>query len=90
MVHNPKLDGPVSQEATAAPNHQHEREAMKDGTSTDQPESSQVRTGPRSKSLTGGKVNPDAVKSPEEVATKQDKVLEVKVETSIEAETSSR
>jgi hypothetical protein len=49
-----------------------------------------VRTGPRSKSLTGGKVNPDVVKSPEEVATKQDKVLEVKVETSIEAETSSR
>jgi hypothetical protein len=69
MVRNPKPDGSISQEAAAAPGHRHEQDALKDGPSADQPESSQERTGLRSESSTDGKVKPDMEKSPEEVTT---------------------
>jgi hypothetical protein len=63
----------------------HEQEALKDGPSTDQPESSQWRTGLRRKSSVDGKAKPDAKKSPEEVGAEQNMVLEVKTETRTEA-----
>jgi hypothetical protein len=62
----------------------------KEGSSTDQPGSSQGRTGPRSKSLANGKAKPNAKKGPEEVAAEQDKVSEAKAQTRIEAGASSR
>jgi hypothetical protein len=40
MARNPKSNGLVSQEAAAAPSRHHEQEALKDGTSANQPESS--------------------------------------------------
>jgi hypothetical protein len=54
MVRNPKSDGPVSQEATAAPGRRHEQEALKDGPFADQQVSSQGRTGPRRNSSADG------------------------------------
>jgi hypothetical protein len=67
----------------------HEQEALKDGPSTDQPESNQWRTGLRRKSLADGKAKLDAKKSLEEVGAEQNKVLEVKAETRTEAGNSS-
>jgi hypothetical protein len=90
MVRNPKSDGLVSLEVAATPGRWHEQEALKDGPSADQLESSQGRTGLRSKSSANGEVKPDTEKSPEEVAADQNRVPEVKAETRIEAETSSR
>jgi hypothetical protein len=69
MVQNPKPDGHFSQEvAAAAPGHRHEQEALKDGPSLDQLESSQGRIGLRSKSSIDGTTKPDVEKSPEGVA----------------------
>jgi hypothetical protein len=90
MVRNPKLDGPISQEAATAPGRRHEQEALKDGPSADQPESSQGRTGPRSKSSANGKAKPDTEKCPEEVVAEQNRIPEVKAETIAEAGSSSR
>jgi hypothetical protein len=74
----------------AGPGHQHEREALKDGSSTDQLGSSQERTRSRSESLANGEVKPDAEKSSKKVAIEQDRVPEAKAENKIEAGTSSR
>jgi hypothetical protein len=90
MVQNPKPDGSISQEAAAAPSHWCEQDALKDGPSVDQPESSQGRTGPRSESSVNGKAKPGTEKSPGEVAVKQNRVSEVKAETRTGARTSSR
>jgi hypothetical protein len=68
MVQNPKPDGSVSQEAVAAPSHRHEQEALKDESSTIQPENGQKRTGPRRESSANGEAKPDTKKSSEEVA----------------------
>jgi hypothetical protein len=57
-MQNVKPDHPISSKIAAAPGHQHEREASKDGSSVDQPGSSQGRTGPKSESLTNGKQSP--------------------------------
>jgi hypothetical protein len=73
-----------------APGCRHEREAPKDGSSADQPGSSQGRTGSRSESSANGEAKSDAEKSPEEVAAEHDRVPEVKAETRTEARTSSR
>jgi hypothetical protein len=89
MLQISKPDGPVSQEAATALGHQHEQEELKDGPSADQPESSQGRTGPRSKSSANGQAKPNTEKSPEEVAAEQNKVFKVNVETRTEAGTSS-
>jgi hypothetical protein len=86
---NPKPDGLVSQEAAAALAHRHEKEALKDGPSADQPESSQGRTGPRRESSANGEVRLDTEKSIEEVAEEKNMDLEVKAETRTEVETSS-
>jgi hypothetical protein len=80
MVRNPKPDGPVSQEAAAAPSQWHELDALKDGPSADQPESSHGRIGPRCESLADGKAKLNVEKSPEEVVAKQNRVPEVKAE----------
>jgi hypothetical protein len=69
-----KQDGPVCLEAVAALGHWHEQGALKDEPSVHQPESSQGGTGPRSKSSADGKANPNAEKSPEEVAVEQNRV----------------
>jgi hypothetical protein len=90
MVWNSKPDGPVSQGAAAAPGHHHEKEALKNGPSTDQPKSSQGRMGPRSKSSADGKAMPDMEKSLEEVVAEQNRVSEVKAETKTKTGTSSR
>jgi hypothetical protein len=79
---------PISSGAAAAPDRRHKQEALKDGPSTDQPESIQGRTGARSKYLADGKVKSDVEKSPKEVAAEQDRVSKVKVETKIEVGTS--
>jgi hypothetical protein len=89
-VRNAKLDHPVSQETAVASGHQHERGALKDGSSAGQSGSSQEKTGPRSKSSANGEAKPDTEKSLEEVAAEQNRVLEAKAETRIEAGTSSR
>jgi hypothetical protein len=89
MVRNPKLDGPISQEVATAAGHWHEQEALKDGPSADQPESSQGRTRPRSKSSTNGEAKPNMEKSPDEVVVEQNRVLKVKAEIRTEAGTSS-
>jgi hypothetical protein len=68
IVRNAKLDHLISLKTTAAPSHWHEREALKDGSSTNQLRSSQERTWPGSESSANGKAKPDAEKSPEEVA----------------------
>jgi hypothetical protein len=78
MVQNLKLDGPVSQEVATGSSHWHEHDALKDGPSTDQPESSQGRTWSRSKSSANGEAKPDTEKSPDELAAKQKMVSEVK------------
>jgi hypothetical protein len=85
-----KPDGPVSQEAAVAPGHRHEQDALKDGPSADQPESSQGRIGPRSESSADGKAKPNMKKSPKEVAVEQNRVLEAKAEIRTGARTSSR
>jgi hypothetical protein len=89
-VQNTKPDNPVSSKIVIAPGCRHEREAPKDGSSTDQPGSSQERTRSRSESLANGEVKPDAEKSSKKVATEQDRVPEAKAENKIEAGTSSR
>jgi hypothetical protein len=89
IVRNAKLDHLISQGATTAPGHRHEQESLKEGPSADQPEGSQGRTGPRSESLANGKAKPNAEKSPEEVATEQNKVPKVKTKTRTGARTSS-
>jgi hypothetical protein len=85
-----KLDGPVSQEAAVAPGRRHEQDALKDGPSADQPESSQGRIGPRSESSADDKAKPNMKKSPKEVAVEQNRLLEKKVEIRTGARTSSR
>jgi hypothetical protein len=60
-----------------------------DGSTVDQPGSSQGRTGPRSKSSANGEVEPDGETSLEEVAVEQDRIPEVKAETRTEARASS-
>jgi hypothetical protein len=88
-VWNAKPDHPVSPKTATSPSHRHKREASKDGSSADQPRSSQGRIGPRSESSTDGEAKPDAEKSSEEVAVEQDRVPEAKAETRTEVETSS-
>jgi hypothetical protein len=61
---------------------------LKDGSSADEPGSSQGKTGPRSKILANDEAKPYAEKSPEEVVAEQDRVPEVKAETKIEVVTS--
>jgi hypothetical protein len=90
MVWNSKPDGLVSQGAAAAPGHHHKKEALKNGSSTDQPKSSQGRMGPRSKSSADGKAMPDMEKSLEEVVAEQNRISEVKAETKMKTGTSSR
>jgi hypothetical protein len=90
MVRNLNPDGMISQKATTAPSHRHKQEALKDGSSANHPGISQERIGPRRESSANGEAKPDMEKSLEEVAAEQDRVSEVKVETKIEARTSSR
>jgi hypothetical protein len=90
MVQNSKPDGLISMKTAAAPSCQLEREALKDGSSTDQPGRSQGKTGPGSKSLANAKAKSDAGKASEEVAAEQNRVPEGRVETRIEAGTSSQ
>jgi hypothetical protein len=85
-VQNTKLDHPISLKIAATPGHWQEQEAPKDGSSTNQPGSSQGRTGLGSESLANGEAKLDAEKSLEEVVAEQDKVLKAKAETRIEAE----
>jgi hypothetical protein len=89
MVWNPKLDGLVSLEAAATLGRWHEQKALKDGPSVNHPETSQGRTGPRSKSSANGEAKLDTEKSPEEVVAEQNRVLEAKAETRMEARTNS-
>jgi hypothetical protein len=86
---NPKPDGLVSQEVAATLDHRHEKEALKDGPSADQPESSQGRIGLRRESSANGEVRADTEKSIEEVAAEKNMDLEVKAETRTEVETNS-
>jgi hypothetical protein len=84
-----KSDHPVSQEEAAAPGHQQEQETP-NGPSVDQLESIQGKIGPRSKTLADDKAKSDAERGLEEVAAAQDKVLGVRTQARIEAETSSQ
>jgi hypothetical protein len=70
-VRNGKSDHPVSQGVVAAPSRRHKQDALKSGPSTDQPESSRERIGPRSESSADGEGKPDAEKNTEEVAVEQ-------------------
>jgi hypothetical protein len=74
----------------AGPGHQHEREALKDGSSADESMSNQGQTWPRGKTSANDEAKPDVEKSPEEVAAEQNRVLEAKTKFRAEAETSSR
>jgi hypothetical protein len=88
-VQNAKLDHLISQEAAAAPDHQHELEASKSGSSADQSRGSQGKTRPRIKILADGEAKPDVEKNLEEVAVEQSKILGAKTKIRTEAGTSS-
>jgi hypothetical protein len=60
----------------------------KDGSSTDQPRSSQGKIGLRSESSANGKAKPSVEKGSEEVAAEQDGTTEVKTKANTEAGTS--
>jgi hypothetical protein len=83
-VWNAKPDHSISPKTAAAPGHRHEQGTTKDGSSTDEPGSSQGRTGPRNDTSANDEVKPDAEKSPKEVAAEQDRVPEAKTETKTE------
>jgi hypothetical protein len=89
-VQSTKPDHPISQEAVAAPSHQHELEASKSGSSANQSGGSQGQTRLRSEISVDGEAKPDVERSLEEVAAKQNKVSGVKTETRMEAGTSLR
>jgi hypothetical protein len=67
-VQNAKLDHPVSKEVAAAPGHQQEQEAPKDGSFANQMGGNQEKIGLESESLANREAKPDAERSPEEVA----------------------
>jgi hypothetical protein len=90
MVRNPKLKGPVSLKAAAAPGQQRKQWEPKDGSSGEGSGGGQGQTGPRREALANNdKVKPGTHKSPEEVAVEQVKAQGKKPEASVEAGTSS-
>jgi hypothetical protein len=70
IVQNAKPDHSVSQEAVATHGHQHELEALKSGSSTDQSRGSQGQTRLRRETLADGEVKPGAERNPDEVTAK--------------------
>jgi hypothetical protein len=66
-VQNAKPDHLISPKIVVAPSHWHKQGVLKDGSSADEPGSSQGKTGPRSKILANDEAKPYAEKSPEEV-----------------------
>jgi hypothetical protein len=65
---------------------QHERGALKHGSSAGQSGSSQEKTGLRSETSVNDKAKPDAERSPKEVVEEQNKVPEAKAKTETEAD----
>jgi hypothetical protein len=88
-VQNAKPDHSISQEAAIALCHQQGQRAPNE-LPIDHLGSSQEKTGPENKSSANGRVKSDAGKNLEEATTEQSKVSDAKIETSIEAGTSSR
>jgi hypothetical protein len=74
---------------TVAPGHRPEQGALKDGSSTDEPGSSQGRIGPRSETSVDNKAKPGVEKILEEVVEEQDRVLEVKENSKIDVRINS-
>jgi hypothetical protein len=72
-----KPDHPVSQEAAVATGRQHELEALRSGSSTDQSRGSQGQTRLRGETSADGEAKPDTERNLEEVVVEQNKVCSV-------------